>query len=140
MWSNFALIVPAWLALDRRWHLHGASVLAVAFASVAYHKHSEVAYLAVDVVCALALTAICSHNIIQHQKRLPLTTIYVVSGIGYAAYFAGWLYPSRYEALHTLWHIMIAVGQTLVVTPNEAGGWKRFLTCGLALDAGRRLL
>ena len=140
MWSNYALIVPAWLAFHRRWHLHGVSVLAVAVASVAYHKHAEAAFLTVDVVCALALTAICSRNMFQHQKRLPMTSIYVASCIGYAAYFAGWLYPSSYEALHTVWHLMIAAGQTLVVTPNEAGGWRRILTGGLALDAGRRLL
>ena len=129
VWTNYFLLAPTLVAFRRGQRLHTLALIAVAVASIIYHKRSEASDLAmtIDVACAMNLTVVCSHAMVVHRKRQPLALISAVSVIGYGCYGLAWFH--HYGLFHSLWHLCIALGQFLVVAgaplAGDTGGKRR---------------
>eukprot|EP00668_Euglena_longa_P011448 GGOE01013852.1.p2 GENE.GGOE01013852.1~~GGOE01013852.1.p2 ORF type:complete len:162 (-),score=38.41 GGOE01013852.1:146-580(-) len=117
VWSNLSLLLPVAIYLSCGAYAVGFSVTASSVASVLYHSSYECAFIALDQWCA----------VVAFLATLTLTTrmtllANAVLSVSVVAAFACYLHaipfrekePARYTAWHTLWHLLICLGQLQV--------------------------
>lgn len=139
--SSLSYLYPAWLFWEQRETELAVLVCGSALFSLFYHGHGELNYQMQDEFFAITLSLMCTamlavltrecvRGIIQFSEyaKMMLWTV-----MGALCYVVATHYPETYPILHSLWHVLTAMGLAQL-----AHLWKQTAICAKNQDPGKK--